>query len=352
MNKHTDPTTPKIDLHCHLDGSLPITSVRRLASRAGITLPQEDEALRTLMEAPADCTSLETYLERFSLPVACMQTAENLYEAARDVLLSAAEEGVVYMELRFAPLQHLQMGLTVKEVLEHVISGAREAEEKINANAKAPVSRFGIIICGMRHEDVRKNIAMLEEAMPFYGKGVCALDIAGAETPFPPKTQEELFREAQHLGIPYTIHAGECGSWENVMDAIDLGASRIGHGIAIAKNPAAMETCVSLKIPLELCPVSNFQTKAVERPGDYPLRTFLDAGVCVTINTDNRTVSGTSLTRETDVCRKIAGLTPDEERMLYENAVNAAFASAETKQKLMALSALIPDSAVPRSGPK
>lgn len=317
--------TKKMDLHCHLDGSLPITSVRRMAGRCGIALPEDDAALRTLMEVPEGCTSLEEYLERFALPIALMQTAENLYDAARDVLLNAAEEGVIYMEMRFAPLQHMEQGLRVTDILEAVIAGAQEAVDLTAKTPGAEPIQFGIIVCGMRNHDVKNNVAMLEEVMPFYGKGVCALDIAGAETPFPPRTQQAFFEEAQKLGIPYTIHAGETGSWQYVLDAIDLGASRIGHGIAIADHPEALQLCVERQIPLEICPLSNFQTRAIGKPEDYPLRRLIDAGVLVTINTDNRTVSNTSITREMALARKIANLTPEEEVQLFENAKKAAF---------------------------
>lgn len=321
---------PKIDLHCHLDGSLSLKTIRSLAKRAGIKLPEADEALQAQLCAPDDCGSLAEYLERFDLPVRCLQTEENLIEAARTVVEEAAMEGAVYIELRFAPLLHLKEGLGCASVIESVVQGVSEGKRAAHIEA-------GVIVCGMRHMPVCENIKMLRCAERFLGGGVCGLDIAGDEAGYPTLTQKALFLEAARIGMPFTVHAGECGSVSNVLDAVRLGALRIGHGIALMKDEAAMRLCADKGICLEMCPTSNIQTKAVDSWERYPFRLFMDSGVKLCINTDNRTVSRTTVSDELEILRQRFGLTEAEEIKLYHNAVSASFAEPSVKEKLCKL---------------
>jgi adenosine deaminase len=189
----------------------------------------------------------------------------------------------------------------------------------------------------MRHRAAEENIAMLRAARNYLGEGVCAADLAGNEAAFPVLGQRAFFEEAKRLDIPFTIHAGECGSPESIRNALGLGASRIGHGIAAMKDEALMDELQRRQIPLELCPISNLQTRAVASKEEYPFRKFMDRGLKVTINTDNRTVSSTSLGQEFAWLEKEYDLTLDEARTLTANALDASFASDDVKQKIYRL---------------
>ncbi len=318
---------PKIDLHCHLDGSIPPEVIRELAGRSGIQLPEDERELRQMLTAPDDCNSLKEYLSCFSIPIDCLKNKENLKTAVYQVLKNAANENNIYMEIRFAPLQSVVPGFSVAQVLEAAIEGMKTAEKDFGISAS-------IIACVMRHESVEKNIKMLQVTREFLGHGVGALDLAGSEAEFPMKVQAELFREARRIDMPFTIHAGECGNVENVVEAVELGARRIGHGIALMKDIRARELVARKGACLEMCPISNFQTKAVSSPEQYPIGLFLQEGLKVTINTDNRTVSDTSAGKEWELLEESFGIRGDVRKQLLLNAVEYAFTQDDVKQKL------------------
>lgn len=308
----------RVELHCHLDGSLPLETVRALTGRADLTL--ED------LQARPDCGSLKEYLEKFDLPLEGMQTREGLVRAAADFLYSLKEDAIRYVEVRFAPMQSVHPQLSCRQVLESVLEGLERAGKETGIDGR-------VIVCAMRHHSEETNLKMMRTAREFLGQGVCALDLAGDEASHPVKEFRRLFAEAKKLQFPFTIHAGECGNVENVREAVALGASRIGHGIALRRDPGFMETVGRLGIGLELCPTSNFQTRAA-RPEDYPLETFLRARLAVSINTDNRTVSQTTLSRELELASRLSrGL--GDERLFTENAVRTAFLDDEEKEELL-----------------
>ena len=187
----------------------------------------------------------------------------------------------------------------------------------------------------MRHHTEEESMEMIKAARKFLGKGLCAVDLAGNEAAFPMKNFEKLFANARELELPFTIHAGECGSVENVVDSVNAGARRIGHGIALKGNKEAMDLCREKKIGIEMCPISNMQTKAVADPADYPIREFLDAGLKVTLNTDNRMVSNSTLAKEIEFVQKNYGITDEEIWKMTENAIEVSFANDEVKQMLL-----------------
>ncbi|MCQ2510886.1 MAG: adenosine deaminase [Lachnospiraceae bacterium] len=272
----------KTELHCHLDGSLPKTWMEE-------TLKQE--LSQDLISAPMDCKSLTEYLEKFDLPLSCLQEAWKLEQAAYTFARSAASEHVKHMEVRFAPALHMSEGMGIPQIIQAVNRGMKQAAADFSIS-------YGIIVCAMRHHSLDQNLAMLEEAALLKDSGVAALDLAGDESAFPTSLFEELFRRARELKLPFTIHSGETGSLENVRIAYEYGAKRIGHGIALKKDPGLMHAYAEAGIGVEMCPTSNFQTKAVTDWDEYPLPEFLEAGIPVSINTDNRTVSNTTLTKE------------------------------------------------------
>lgn len=318
---------PKAELHCHLDGSLSLKTVRTLADMAGVELPGEDEQLLDRLQVEENCDSLVTYLQRFDLPLSLLQTEDTLEYAACSLVKDAAAENVIYLEVRFAPLLSMRQGLTCDQVVESVIRGLKRGQEETKTRAAA-------LLCAMRHEDPSVNLPLLDTAKKYLNKGVCGLDMAGDEFHYPPLLHKELFIQARALGIPFTIHAGECGSAENVRDCLLLGAGRIGHGIALKSSPGILRMAVESGCGVEMCPTSNLQTKAVSTWEEYPFLEFLNAGLCVTVNTDNRMVSNTTLTKELELLQKLYGLKPEQIMAVTLNAVRAAFADEALKEQL------------------
>jgi adenosine deaminase len=316
----------KIDLHCHLDGSLSYETLCTLAENIGQKLPPQEELQPKLQVGP-ECTDLGAYLACFDVPLPFLCTAQNFKDAVKGVLRDAAREHVVYMEIRFSPLQSDGYGISHRDMIEAAIAGLREGEQEYGIHGN-------LILCGMRHLDVSENLRMLRNAGDYYGEGVCALDMAGNEAAYPIMGQREFFEEAKRLGIPFTIHAGECGSADSIRDALALGASRIGHGIAAIQSPALMQELRKRQIPLELCPTSNLQTRAVASKEEYPFRKFRQEGMVLTINTDNRMVSGTDLAREFTWLEREYGLELCEAQELTRAALQASFASEDMKQNI------------------
>lgn len=316
----------KIELHCHLDGSLNLNFVDEMLREQGIIYERSE--LEEKLKANPDCTSLTEYLEKFELPLLCLQTREGLKRAAYEVVENVASEGVKYIEVRFAPMLSILKGLNCSEVIASVVEGLEEAGKKYGVFASA-------IVCAMRHHSLEQNLEMLHAARKFVGQGVCALDLAGDESIFPTKLFRPLFEQARAWKIPFTIHSGECGSVENVREAIELGAKRLGHGIALQKSCQLRQLCREKEIGIEMCPTSNLQTGAVDSLENYPLKQFLEEGLLVSIHTDNRTVSGTTLLIEEAFLKDQLGLSEQVIEKCTENAIKTAFASAEIKEQLL-----------------
>lgn len=313
---------PKIDLHCHLDGSL---SPSFVADTLGNGMSCEE--LKHCMQAPATCKSLTEYLKCFDTPIKTLQAASNIKSAVLDVLKQAADEGVRYMEIRFAPAFSVNSSLTYNEVCEAAIEGCKEGLKayKIHSN---------IILCAMRHLDLETNMKTVQAALEFLGNGVCALDLAGDESIYPNQNFISLFEYARRSKLPFTIHSGECGSSENIRVALELGAKRVGHGIALIKDRALIQKCADAGLGLELCPTSNFQTGAASDISAYPLKDFLNYGLLATINTDNRTVSNTTMTKELSFAYEKLEITPDNLKQIYENSIEISFADDNVKHRL------------------
>lgn len=317
---------PKIELHCHLDGSMNLEVTKELLKEIGESYV--DEQLLDMLQAPEDCPSLADYLTRFDLPIRLIQTKEGLRKSAKAVVLDAAAENVKYIEVRFAPTFSTNEGLSIRDIIESVQEGLKEAE------AQADI-KTGIIVCGMRHLDMETNLSMLKQAAELYGAGVVACDLAGDEKAFPTKNFVEFFEASKKMGIPFTIHSGECGSTENIRVALELGAKRLGHGIAMGRDLDLIRECASRRVGVELCPSSNLQTKAVLSFDDYPMRSFMAAGVPVSINTDNRVVSGTTNTREWERVVEHFAITEEEISKIYRESVEMSFATDITKHELL-----------------
>ena len=317
--KVTMDSVPRIDLHCHLDGSLGQGCIEELLGR-----PVSREEL----QVEPDCRDLAQYLEKFDLPLLCLQNPAGLKRAGFDFMKNAAEDRLRYVEVRFAPLLSRNESMGTEKVIESVLEGMEQGKKSFGVE-------YGVIVCAMRHHSTEENLEMIKTAREFLGNGVCAADLAGNEAAFPMSQFCDLFREVKKIGMPFTIHAGECGSVQNILDAVECGARRIGHGIAMRGHEDAMKICRDHHIGIEMCPISNLQTKAVKSMAEYPMREFLDAGLCVTINTDNRTVSGTSLDKEISFVKENYGITDEEIALMMRNAVDVAFASDEVKERIL-----------------
>ena len=318
---------PKLDLHCHLDGSLSSSFVRSCLSD---TAALSEDELMSRLRAPESCSSLTEYLTCFDLPILCLKSRENIKNAVLDVIEAVSKENVAYIEIRFAPTFSLSRELGYQDIFEAAIEGCRLGYEKYNVHS-------GIIACAMRHLDMDTNLSMLRVAREYLGNGVLALDLAGDESAFSNELFADLFKEATRLNMPFTIHSGECGSSENVRFALEAGAARVGHGIALIKDSQLMEDCKRARLGLELCPTSNYQTGAVKPDEIYPLDTFLRMGLLATVNTDNRTVSNTTLSSELDFSTKKLDIEKGDLIQLYKNSIEISFADCDIKNYLYKL---------------
>ncbi|MCA0754173.1 adenosine deaminase [Paenibacillus sp. N4] len=321
---------PKIELHVHLDGSVRPQTLKELALEAGRPLTAYSDAeLESRMKVNDSCGSLTEYLEKFSFVLPYLQTGEALERTAYELVEQAAAGRVRYIEVRFAPQLHRVTGLTLEAVIRHVTEGLKRGEQHFGTVARA------IVIC-LRSHPLEQNMAVIEEAARFHGKGVVAADLAGDEASYPPGLFRGLFGEARRLGLPVTIHAGEAGGADHVRVAVmELGASRIGHGVRIMEDASVMELVKEKQIPLEMCPVSNLQTKAVSAVADYPLRRYLENGILVTVNTDNMTVSDTTLQKEYELLLEHCGLSIGQLVQVIMNGARASFLEPDEKARLI-----------------
>ena len=313
-----------IDLHLHLDGSLSVATVRELARMQGLEIPQEDCDLLKRLQVSENCRDLNEYLEKFSFPCSLIQTREALSKAVYNLQEELKSQGLLYAEIRFAPQLHTLQGLTQMEVVEAAIDGLRKSDFEAN-----------LILCCMRGNDNQiQNIETVRTAAQYFGRGVCAVDLAGAEALYKTADFEDLFRMAREMGLPFTIHAGEADGPDSVRAALRFGAGRIGHGVRSVEDGALMTRLAEAGIALELCPTSNLNTNMFPDIAHYPLPVLMNSGVRVTVNTDNMTVSGVSLQDEWIKLISTFSLTSDQIRKLEENAAAASFASPETKHWL------------------
>ncbi|WP_313155793.1 adenosine deaminase [Lacrimispora sp.] len=315
------------DLHLHLDGSLSIETVRLLAEQIGYDF--EGQGGRESLIAGENCESLVDYLKCFDLPGQLLQTEEALELASFHLTERLASQGLILSEIRFAPQLHMRKGLTMERAVEAVIRGINKG------TAKSPM-KAGLLLCAMVNGPDRENEETFEIARAYLGKGVVGVDLAGPEGLIPMEHFEPLFKEAGRNGVPFTIHAGECGDYENIIKAVHCGAKRIGHGCAAIKSEACMDLLKKEKITLEMCVISNLQTRAVPSIGEHPLKAFYDRGIRVTYNTDNMTVSDTTLEKEAELIKKYMGFTEADLRQMNRYALEGAFLNEEEKEKIFA----------------
>lgn len=353
---------PKVSLHDHLDGGLRPATIIELAAEVNHTLPATDPAaLGSWFRESADSGSLVRYLETFDHTIAVMQTHEALVRVAREFVEDLAADGVVYGEVRWAPEQHLAGGLSLDEAVTAVQEGLMAGMEAVEEAGR--LIQVGQLVTAMRHADRSMEIAEL--ALRHRDAGVVGFDIAGAENGFPASRFAEAFAHLARNQFPVTVHAGEAAGVESIVDAlVDGRALRLGHGVRIAEDievdfddagstddagGRAVGTVTLGRvaswvrdrgIALELCPSSNLQTGAVAAfgtgIGTHPLDLLYQTGFAVTVNTDNRLMSGVSLTGEFELLAGAFGYDLDDILELTMNAVDAAFLPLEEREVLAA----------------
>lgn len=318
---------PKVDLHVHLDGSVLPETLIELAKLGGPELPErEPEKLWPYMRVEGECDSLAQYLEKFAFVLAYMQSGQALERVAYELVRQSAEHGCRYVEARYAPQLHREKGMSVEATIDCVLRGLSAGEKEFGVIARC------IVIC-LRGHSQERNLEVVRAASAYYGRGVVAVDLAGSEAHYPPELYESEFRMARRLGLPITIHAGEAAGADSVGKAVTLlGASRVGHGVRMQEDPDVTELIRVRGIPLEMCPFSNMQTKAALGWEKYPLRGYFDTGIRVTVNTDNLTVSGTTITKEYEALREHLAFTDEELCAIAMNGAEAAFLEEETKR--------------------
>ena len=323
-------TLPKVLLHEHLDGVLRPQSVIDLARSANYSeLPTSDPAaLAEWFHQGANKGSLAKYLEGFAHTIAVMQTEEALERVAYEEAEDLSQDGVVYFETRFAPVFHTRKGLTHQQVVSAVLKGLERGRKDFGVSS-------GLIICAMRNMDV--SLEMAELAVDFRERGVVGFDLAGEEGGYPPKKHVDAFHYIQRENFNITIHAGEGYGKESIWQAIQYcGAHRIGHGtrliddIAIAQGKAVKlgdlaQYVLDKRIPLEICLISNVHTGATPSLAEHPFKIFYQEKFRVTLNTDNRLMSDTTMTREFEAAAETFGLGLEDFEKITINAMKSAF---------------------------
>lgn len=319
-----------IDLHCHLDGSITVEIAKKLAEIQNINLPtKNDEQLQQMLSVPKNCQNLNDFLKCFDLPLKLLQTKKGITEAVKLVLENCKSQGLIYLELRFAPQKHCENGLSQEEVILAALEGLKKSDLHTN-----------LILCLMRGSDNKKeNLETVNLAKKYLVEdgGVVALDLAGAEAIFKTSLFEEEFSLAKKLEIPFTIHAGEADGAESIKDALKFGAKRIGHGVRAFEDSELLDFIIKNQIPLEMCPTSNYQTKVLDDMSKYPLADFLKKGVKVTINTDDMAICRTTIKDEFNFIEEKFEFSKDDEKNLLLNAADVAFCSKQYKNQMKSI---------------
>jgi adenosine deaminase len=318
---------PKTDLHVHLDGSLRLETIIELAREEDVDLPSRDPVeLRRAMHLGENCGSLAEYLKAFAVTLKVMQTEASLFRIAYELGEDAARENVRYMEVRYAPMLHTQRGLKLTNVIEAVLGGLKAARDKLGIESN-------IIICGIRNVSPASSLEMAELAVAYKGRGVVGFDLAGAEYDHPAKHHRAAFQLVRDNNINVTIHAGEAYGPESIAQAIHVcGAHRIGHGCRLREDGDLLHYVTDHRIPLECCPSSNVQTGAVRDLSSHPLKLYFDLGLRVTVNTDNRLITDTTVSHELWLCHTQMGMSFSDIKSIIMAGFKSSFLPFHERQ--------------------
>jgi len=336
---------PKTDLHVHLDGSLRPGTIFDLARQQKRRLPVRDEAaLAAFLAGLTTGVSLPEYLKAFDLTLRVLQERRALVRAAFELAEDNHRENVRYLEVRYCPALHTRRGLTMEETVEAVREGLRRARRRYGIES-------GIIICGIRHKSPRVSLRLAQVAVAYSGRGVVGFDLAGAERDFPAKAHRRAFALVSKNNLNVTVHAGEAFGPASISQALHYGgAHRIGHGTRLGEDRRILDYVNDHRIPLEMCLTSNVQTGAVKHTRSHPFFGYLKRGLRVTLNTDNRLVSGTTMTDELERATRAFGLSPNDVRHLLVNGFKSAFLPVGQKAQLLRASLRDMDAKFQRAG--
>ncbi|MFL5524939.1 MAG: adenosine deaminase [Gemmatimonadaceae bacterium] len=320
---------PKAELHCHLDGSLRPDTLLDLAREHRVQMPKQTPGELAAFMRVDDAQSLEDYLRRFDVTISVLQSEEALERVAYELAEDAAEDGVRYIEVRNAPILNVVQGLTLVQAIEAPLRGLRRAENDFGI-----IARF--ILCGLRQFPPADSLEMAKLAVEFKNEGVVAFDLAGGEKGNPAADHAEAFRYAREHNLAVTVHAGEGDGSDSVRQAVHIcGADRIGHGTRLIEDPELTQYVNDRRIALEVCLTSNVQTRVADSYASHPLREYFDRGLNVTLNTDNRLMSATTLTDEYVFAAEHLGFTVEELAAVALNGFESAFLPWEERVMLI-----------------
>lgn len=332
LTRETIQAWPKAELHCHLDGSMRLDTMLELARTQGEmnVLPADSVGgLREELRAVEESDTLEGYLTWFRYTIPLLQTKASIRRAAYELAEDNAAENVWYLEVRYAPILHVENGLTLEEVNDAVLDGLARAERDFDIQTS-------VIICGLRGRRESASMREAELAVDYKHDGVVAFDLAGGEAGNPPKRHRHAFSHARNNLLNLTIHAGEAWGPDSIRQALFYGgAHRIGHGISLRKDPELMQYFADHRIPLEICPSSNLHTQAVSSLEAHPIETYVRSNIPVTVNTDNRLFSRTSVTQELWRVYEHCNLRASNLREIALNGFRYSFLPYEKKQSLL-----------------
>ena len=307
---------PKVELHVHLDGSVRPNTVSDI-------LNLDKNKIEKEMKVDNSCKDLNEYLTKFDLPLKILQTKENLIRVSEELAIDLKNDGVIYAEVRFAPILHTNNGLSCEEVIESVIEGISRVDIKIN-----------LIICLMRNVSDNDNYKVIKAGLKYINNRVVGFDLAGAEAIYKTSKFEELFKYINKYNIPYTIHAGEADGVSSIKSAITFGTKRIGHGVRIMEDNSMIKYAKEHNITFEVCPTSNIDTKIFKEYKDHAIKKMYDNNLNITINTDNRTVSNITLTEEYEKLINTFNFNLEYLKIININAINVSFINDIEKEKL------------------
>lgn len=323
---------PKAELHCHLDGSLRISTILDLAEKQKISLPEDNEVgLKNILTVKDRVESLEEYLNLFKITLSVMQTPESLERCSYELIEDVSKENVRYIEIRYSPILHIEKGMTMEESVEAVQRGLTRGQKEFGV-------RSGIIICGIRDISPEISLQLAEITVQYKDKGVIGFDLAGAEENFPAKKHREAFYLIQNNNINATIHAGEAFGPSSIHQAIHYcSANRIGHGTKLHEDIDLMNYVNDHRIALEICLTSNIQVRSVDSIEVHPFKKYFDEDIRVTLNTDNRLISNTTLTDEYLLAVETFNLTKQDLRTIIINGFKGAFLPHNERIKMINL---------------
>ena len=321
---------PKAELHCHLDGSLRVSTILELATLQKVQLPADNqEDLRKFLAIKGKMKNLEEYLKIFDITLSVLQTPESLQRVSFELAEDCWNDSVRYVEVRYSPILHTQKGMTSSESVDAVKMGLDQAEAEFGI-------KTGIILCGIRNISPEVSLKLADLAVQYKNQGVVGFDLAGAEENFPAKHHQEAFELILKKNINATLHAGEAFGPESIHQAIHAcGAHRIGHGTRLKENEDLMSFINDHRIALEICLKSNIQTRSISSLKNHPFKYYFDQHLRVTLNTDNRLISDTTLSEEYYLAAETFNLTMQDIRTIIINGFKSAFLPHNERRDLI-----------------